>query len=247
MLNVAVCIPFGGSCEYRERNVKHVSAWIEDKHPCYSLFYGTSFREPFSPAEARNKAAASALETSNFDVLLFWDGDTIAHPSAITECVELAHDSNKLVFAANAHMYMDQLSTQRFINTGLMFPSPTDWPDTRPQFKASKQFDPKSIYRDPSGGILAVSQQLWRATGGYCDSLGGEDSYEDLVFYAQAQIFGEGVTRVDGISLHLWHPAAPRTAGANHKHYYQLVRMMKRADTKERARAYLAELGHVIA
>jgi len=243
MTSVAVCIPFGGDCEYRSRNVKHVTAWIEDHHPSYALFYGTSTREPFSPAEARNNAARDATQ---WDVLIFWDGDTIAHPDAITKAVDLAHDSNKLVFAADAHMYMDQLSTQRFIDTGLMFPCPTEWTDTKPQFRASKAFDPKSIYRDPSGGILAVSQQLWKATGGYCDSLGGEDSYEDLVFFAQCQIFGEGVTRVEGISLHLWHPSAQRKVGANHKHYYQLVRMMRRAEPQQRAREYLAQLGHVV-
>ena len=240
MIHVAVAIPFGGECEYRERNVKHVSTWIEQHHG-YPILYGTSDRDPFSPAQARNNAAAKC---DDWDVMLFWDGDTLAHPTAIVEAVELAYKSNKLVFCANAHMYMDRLSTQRFLNTGLLFPSPTDWPDTRPQFKVGNAFDPKSIYRNPSGGILAVSQQLWRKTGGYCDSLGGQDSYEDLVFFAQCQIFGEGVTRVDGISLHLWHPPAQRVQGVNHKHYYQLVRMMKRDNSKQRAREYLQALGH---
>lgn len=245
MTKIVVAIPFGGNCEYRSRNLKHVSAYIE-QHFGFPIFYGASDREPFSPAQARNNAVSKADE---FDVVLHWDGDTLVHPDAIWEAIELARSENKLVFAANAHMYMDQLSTQRYLDTGLMFPAPTDWPDTKPQYRSNgtaKQFDPKSLYRDPSGGVLAVSQQLWRATGGYCDSLGGEDSYEDLVFYAQCQIFGDGVTRAHGISLHLWHPSAQRIAGANHKHYYQLVRMMRRADTQARARDYLAQLGHVI-
>lgn len=244
-LLVKVAIPYGGTCEFRARNLKHVTAWI-DAHHGYDISVGTSDRTPFSPAQARNNAARTAGE---WDVLLHWDGDTIAHPDAIREAAELAATSNKLVFAANAHTYCDELSTQRFIDTGLWFPAPTDWPDTRTQYRAagsSKQFDPKSIYRDPSGGILAVSRELWDATGGYCDSLGGDDSYEDLVFFAQAQIFAAGITRVAGMQLHLWHPPAPRVRGANHHHYHQLVRIMARPNAKKCARDYLAQLGHTV-
>lgn len=233
-------IPFGSSgCEQRARNVKHVQAWIEQYHD-YPVFIGESNRDPFSPAQARNNGAAQA---GDWDVCLFWDADTLAHPDAVREAATLAADNNQVVFAANGHIYMDELSTQRFIHTGLMFPTPTDWPDTRRQ---RFQFDQGSVYRDPSGGILAVNRGLWTATGGYCDSLGGEDSHEDLVFFACAQIFGGGVTRVAGMQLHLYHPPAPRIKGANHRHYRQLVNMMGRPNTQQRARDYLAALGHVV-
>lgn len=243
-MRVVVVVPFGASgCEYRERNVKRVRAWIEEHHPDYPVFIGESDRDPFSPAQARNHGAKLADASAPWDVALFWDADTIVHPDAIREAIALAVDTDQLVFAANGHIYTDELSTQRFIDTGLMFPGPTDWPDTQRKRFA---FDEGSVYRDPSGGILVVSRKLWDATGGYCDSLGGEDSHEDLVFFAQCQIFGGGVTRVAGMQLHLYHPPAQRFRGVNHQHYHQLVRMMNHPHAQKRAREYLARLGHAV-
>lgn len=244
-MRVVVVLPFGdaddpGDC--RKRNLECVCGWLNKHHPEYPTFVGVSDRDPFSPAQARNYGANSASSiVPDWDVCLFWDADTIAHPDAIREAVALAKDTDQAVFAANGHIYMDELSTQRFIHTGLMFPGPTDWPDTQRKRFA---FDEGSVYRDPSGGILAVSRKLWDATGGYCDSLGGEDSHEDLVFFAQCQIFGGGVSRVAGMQLHLYHPPAPRIRGINHQHYHQLVRMMGGPHTQQRARTYLAHLGH---
>ena len=235
-----MCVPFRTDHAERQRNWEYVAQWIDRHHPGWPICLGSSDRDPFSPAQARNHAAVNA---GNWDVAVFWDSDSIAHPDAVRESVALADESGKLVIAGSGHIYMDELSTTRYLDTGLMFPQPTDWPDT-----ARKRFtyDDRSVYRDPCSGILAVSRRLWEQTGGYVDSLGGQDSHEDLIFWQQCILFGAGVTRVEGIKLHLWHPTAARAKGANHRHYHHLVALTKQPDGPERARAYLATLGHEV-
>lgn len=238
-MRVVVCAPFGTDHAERQRNWDYVQTWIKQHHN-WDIYEGGSDRDPFSPAQARNQAAASA---GDWDVALFWDTDSIAHPDAIRETVTLAADTDKLVIAGSGHTYMDELSTERFLATGLMFPQPTDWADTKRQ---RFTFDDRSVYRDPCSGILAVTRRLWEQTGGYVDSLGGQDSHEDLIFWQQAVLFGAGVTRVAGMKLHLHHPTANRRRGANHRHYQHLVSLTGRADAQTRARTYLADLGHTV-
>lgn len=238
-MRVVVLVPFGTDHAERQRNWDYVRAWIGDKHG-WKIYVGSSDRDPFSPAQARNHAVAVA---GPWDVAVFWDSDSIAHPDAVREAVTLAADTDKLVIAGSGHTYMDELSTYRFLATGLMFPQPTDWPDThRKRFT----FDERSIYRDPCSGIFAVSRKLWQQTGGYVDSLGGQDSHEDLVFYAQCQIFGAGVTRVEGMALHLHHPTAARVKGVNNALYRQLVAVMGKPDAQRKARTLLAQFGHLV-
>lgn len=240
-VRVVVCVPFRSmGCEYRERNWKYVRSWWARHHPEYPLYIGTSDRDPFSPAQARNNAAR---EAGDWDVAIFADADTLTHPDSVREAVTLAADIDKMVIISNGHIYTDELSTQRFLDTGLMFPTPTDWPDTRRQ---RFTFDERSVYRDPCSGVLAVSKTLWGKTGGYVDSLGGQDAFEDLVFYAQCQIFGAGVTRVEGMALHLHHPTAARVKGVNNALYRQLVAVMGKPDAQRKARTLLAQFGHLV-
>lgn len=234
-----VLVPFGTDHAERQRNWDYVRAWIGEKHG-WKIYIGSSDRDPFSPAQARNRAAAVA---GPWDVAVFWDSDSIAHPDAIREAVRTATDTNKLVIAGTGHCYMDELSTERFLATGLMFPEPTDWPDTKRQ---RFTYDPRSVYRDPCSGIFAVTRTLWEQTGGYVDSLGGQDSHEDLIFWQQCIVFGQGVTRVAGMKLHLYHPTANRVKGDNHRHYHRLVEMTRHPHAQHLARNYLAELGHSV-
>lgn len=234
-----VLVPFGTDHAERQRNWDYVRAWIGEKHG-WKIYVGSSDRDPFSPAQARNRAAAVA---GHWDVAVFWDSDSIAHPDAIREAVRTATDTNKLVIAGSGHTYMDELSTTRFLATGLMFPEPTDWPDTKRQ---RFTYDPRSVYRDPCSGIFAVTRTLWEQTGGYVDSLGGQDSHEDLIFWQQAVLFGAGVTRVAGMKLHLHHPTANRVRGDNQRHYQHLVKLTGRPNAQAMARTYLHQLGHTV-
>jgi glycosyltransferase involved in cell wall biosynthesis len=234
-MRVAVVLPFGSmGCFYRDRNYRYMLTWLAEHHPQWPVFTGTSDRDPFSPAQARNNGAALA---GDWDVIVFWDADTLAHPDAVLEAVRRAAADPVMVIAGDSHIYTDQLSADRYLATGLMFP--------KPRGDATKPFGNQGIYRQPCSGILAVGRELWTATGGYIDSLGGEDSHEDLAFFQQCGIFGDGVEWVEGIQIHIWHPPARRSNGHNYRVWKKLAGM-KRLGLVSQAREYLATLGHCV-
>jgi len=240
-MHVAVVIPFGSmGCAYRERNYQHIRTWIATHHPDWPVFLGTSDRDPFAPAQARNDGARKA---GHWDVLLYWDADSLVHPDAARDAVDRAYNEDVMALACDSHIYTDQQSADRYLDTGLMFP--------RPRGDSTKPFNNEGIYRRPCSGVFAVGRPLWQATGGYIDSLGGEDSHEDLAFFQQCGIFGSGVVWCDGIQVHLWHPPAPRVNGRNHAVWKTLAGIKQeqaflgRERMQQRARSYLAtSLGH---
>ena len=239
-MRVTFCVPYrGGDDEYRDRNWKCVRQWLDTHHSGWPIVMGTDTGEPFNPARARNDAAKKA---GDWDVAVFVDSDTLVHPETMREAVQLAADTDQMVIAGNAKIYMDAGSTQLFLDTGLMFPTPTDWPDTRRQ---RFTFDDKSVYRDPCSGVVVVSRPVWEATGGYLHNADPNDSYEDLIFFACCEIFA-GLTRTPGMQLHLWHPAAQRYRGANHRTYQRLQQIKRRPHAQQLARDYLTELGHKV-
>ena len=58
-MKVVVCVPFGTDHAERERNWAYVRSWLTLHHD-WPIHVGTSDRDPFSPAQARNAAAAAA-------------------------------------------------------------------------------------------------------------------------------------------------------------------------------------------
>lgn len=234
-LSVTVVVPFGSmGCRHRERNYLHILDWVGRHHPGWPVVTGSSDRDPFSPAQARNNGAAAAGD--GWDVVVFWDADTLAHPDAVNEAVRRAHADPVMVLAGDSHIYTDELSADRYLLSGLMFPKPRG-DNTQP-------FGKEGIYRRPCSGILAVGRELWTATGGYIDSLGGEDSHEDLAFFQQCQIFGDGVEWVAGIQVHLWHPPAVRSPGRNHQVWQRLASLRRQQADKDLVRDYLGTLWH---
>lgn len=220
-MKVVVLVPFSsGSCEYRVRNWKYVQHWIRSCHP-WPITVGEAPHAPgrfFPIAKARNNAARAA---GSWDVAVFWDSDTLAHPDTVAEAVRAVQDSHKTQWlASDAHTYMDEVSTGRFLDTDKMFPFPRG--------DRTHPFNKEGIYRRPCSGIFAVHRELWEATGGYVEALQGNDSHEDLVFLQMCRIFGDGTGWIEGMQLHLWHPPAPRTNGANHRLWQDLARISTR-------------------
>jgi len=238
-VRVVICVPLGtGSCEYRAQNWKIVRQYLETHHPDFPIFLGGSDREPFSPAQARNNAAKQA---GDWDVAVFVDSDTFVHPDCLREAISVATTENRMVIAGDGKIYADQHSSRQYIDTGLFFPAPTDWPDTR---RARTEYDPKSVYRDPCSGVVVVPRPAWEATGGYVDSLSGGDSFEDLVFWGCCEIFGGGMNRTAGVQLHLWHPVAQRYKGVNYRLYQQLNKARRHPNATAMARSLLTPFGH---
>lgn len=207
-----------------------VKNWISQNYD-YPVFVGDSDGE-FSRSAARNNAARAA---GDWDVAIFHDSDTIAHPDAVAQAIDMAAHSMQMVVTADSHMYCDQPSSQRIRDSGVpMFPRPDS-------------FDDRGIYQRPCSGIVAVNRDLFAKTGGYVESLAGY-GYEDLVFLQQCGIFGDGNTWVPGhINLHLWHEPSTRNqhTDRNRQVWNTLTRYRRRRDP-DGARHYLSTLGHFV-
>jgi hypothetical protein len=206
-----------------------VRDWIAQNYD-YPIFTADSDGQEFSSAQARNRCAAAA---GDWDVALIHDTDTIAHPDAVAQALELAASTNKMVLTADAHMYCDQPSSDRILASG------------NPAFARPASFDKHGIYERPCGGVLAISRDTLATVGGYIESQHGW-GYEDLCLLQMLGIFAGGNTWVPGhINLHLWHEPAPRDAQtqANKRAWQELTILRRRAD-RDGARRYLAGLGH---
>lgn len=227
-MRVVVLTPYRPADRSRERVWRWVRGWIDGYG--YPVVVGDSDGAVFSRAQARNNAARLA---GDWDVAVFHDADTIAHPAAVAEAVEAAANSRRMVVAGDAHMYCDRASSERIMaGDGLAFARPAS-------------FDEHGIYERPCSGVFAVSRTLFDAVGGYVESLAGW-GYEDLAFLQCCGLFGGGNTWVSGhITLHLWHEPARRDArtAANQAVWTRLARHRARRDAAG-AREYLASLGH---
>lgn len=206
-----------------------VRGWIADNYG-FPVFTADSDGAVFSAAQARNRAAALA---GDWDVALFHDADTFAHPVAVERAVKLAASSSKMVVSADSHMYCDKASTNRMLSSG-------DAAFARPA-----SFDNRGVYERPCSGIVAVGRDTFEAVGGYVESLEGW-GYEDLVFLQCCNLFAGGHTWVDGhINLHLWHEPSPRDQQSRrNEHVWKMLANYRRLGNVPAARKYLAGLGH---
>lgn len=229
-MRTVILTPYRASVE-REPVWRFVQGWMADNYS-YPLFVSDSDSEPFSPAQARNRAAFSAAD---WDVALVHDADTIAHPEAVRYAVAEAAASMRQVFAADSHMYCDPRSSQRIVDCGV------------PAFARPVSFDDRGVYGRPSGGVFAVSRRLWDAVGGYVENLTAW-GFEDLVFLQCCGLFGEGHTYVPGhITYHLWHPPSPPTADTRfNEQVWRTVTDFRIHRNRDGARHFLAGMGHSV-
>lgn len=213
----------------RDANWRFVQQWIADHYPM--PVYVGDHDGSFSPSRARDDAARQA---GGWDVAVFHDADTIAHPDAITQAISMAADSMQMVVAGDKHMYCTPESSQQVMASMSLDPAQPD-------------DDGRGLYERPCSGVFAVSRQLWEATGGYVASLHGY-GYEDLVFLQQCGIFGRGNTWVPNHTTHhMWHPPAERTNDTkNNKRVWRQLTRYRVARDRNGARQYLASLGHKV-
>lgn len=185
------------------------------------------------PGEARNLAAQAA---GDWDVLLFADADTLAHPDAIRTAIEGAHREDRMVICGDSHMYMSEASSNRILGGSEWFCRPAD-------------FTNNSIYAKPCSGVFAVPRRLYERIGGYPGV--GPHGQEDQIWFELCRIFNGQVAWVaDHITLHLWHPPARRDASTpearrNYRIWQQLAKF-RGPQAQEQARALLATVGHQI-
>lgn len=230
IVNIVVLVPRRPDQGRRDQIWGFTRWWIERHYPL-PVFEADSDGRQFSVAQARNRAAAAA---GDWDIAIFHDADTIAHPAAIETAIEIAARSDQIVVAGDSHMYCDHASSDRILAGGPLFPRPDS-------------FGKNGIYQRPCSGVFAVNRHLWDTVGGYVESLRGW-GFEDLVFLQTCGLFGAGNTWVpDHITLHLWHEPAPRTDDTSHNRvvWQRLAAFRRRRDIAG-ARAYLTRLGHTL-
>ncbi|QDH91818.1 glycosyltransferase [Mycobacterium phage Phrappuccino] len=229
-MRTVICTPYRSVDARRDRLWEFTRGWIADHYP-YEVFVG-DHDGPFSRARARNLAAAAA---GDWDIAIFHDADTLAHPEAIEEAIDMAAATNRMVVAGDSFMYVNEFSTNRILDSGV------------PMFARPASFDEHGIYSLPCSGVFAVSRKLFDAVGGYVENLHGW-GYEDLIFLTSCGIFGEGNAWVPHhILLHLWHEPSPRTADTarNKALWEQLANIRNREDTAA-AVEFLTALGHEV-
>jgi len=227
-VTIAILMPYRSDGGRRAQLYSFVRTWIRDNYD-YPVYVGDTDGE-FNRGRARNAAAAAA---GDWDVGIFHDADTIAHPQAVEEAIDLALITGKMVVAADAYMYTSEGSTNRILSSG------------SPAFARPVSLDGGGIIARPCSGVVVVTRELYDAVGGYIETFDGW-GFEDLIFLTSCGIWGNGNTWVsDHILIHLWHSPAVKDARteANERHWRQLVALQGDAD---RAAAFLRGLGHTV-
>lgn len=237
-MKVAILVPRREDYGRRDEIWSWVRAWLGTHHPDWPIYEGRDDSEVFSMAKARNNAARLA---GDWDVGLIMDADTIGPPDVVEDAVQRARRSLNLVVAGNTRMCMDLDSSNRIMDSGIWFPQPEG------NLSKTGTGASDSIYGEPSSGVMAISRQLWDATGGYVESMSGW-GYEDLVFLAQANLFGDGVVWMPrGILLHFWHPRSRLTDDTerNYKIWQHIGGLAAHENGRDLVARYLSEeLGH---
>lgn len=172
--------------EYRRRNWTYNRKRWEEMlgWPIYEGHYDD---EPFSLARASNRAAAAAGDWKvafyvGADFLL--ESETQAH-----EAVALALKHNRLCFAHDILIHMEEDETEALISNGPLA-TPLSAAERRP---------------NTFSGALAVTRDIWDKVGGFDPRFVGW-GWDDLAFWAACCALSPGFNRARGTAFHLWHP-----------------------------------------
>lgn len=214
-------------------NATRDRAWTFVQQWWHEQGYATAEGHHPGPGEARKLAAENA---GDWDVLVFADADTIAHPEAVELAAHRALTEDRMVIAADSHMYLSRESSERIMNGGPWFCRPTTL--TRDH-----------CYAKPCSGVFAVPRTLWDRIGGYPGL--GAHGQEDQVWFELCRIFDGTPTWTAGhITMHFWHtPAARDETHPEARRNYQLWRSLAKLrgpTAQHQARDLMARHGHVI-
>jgi hypothetical protein len=177
---------------------------------------------PFNAAAARNAAAA---QSSEWDVAVFVDADTIViDPAPVIKAVAVANQTGHMVRPWNRYWMLDEAGTERFLTTG-----------KRPAATRGLRSG------QANGGVNVVPRVLWDKVGGYDERFRGWGS-EDTAFHLACRVLG-GYRELAGEVYHLWHPiSADRSAGdPGFQANVALRRRYEQARRPSAMRALLAE------
>lgn len=194
-MTLSVIIPWRDSgCDWRMKSVR----WLVERYdllfPDIELILGgVDMTGPFNRSAARNEAIAEARG----DVLLIADADTVFQPDQIETGLDALEQGAPWVIPYSLGRYYN-LSADETIRT---------WREAPDAVIAEP--DDHRLYEhkiDSWAGMLLVSRENYDKVGGYDERFKGW-GYEDNAFRAALDHHVGPHQRVDGYTLHLWHPA----------------------------------------
>lgn len=159
--------------------------------------------DPINRAAARNAAAAfNADGAPPWEVAVFADADVMVDKAwQVHTAIWQARRTGHLVYAHTWRAGFGPEVTQRIVEGD----SPQQW------LAARDEWDINTF-----SSCYAVPRALWDAVGGFDDRFVGW-GFEDLAFMHACRTLA-GVSRVEGVVYHLWHPR-PREAQEGQRHY----------------------------
>lgn len=199
--------------DYRESRVPVIVARRDDKgnrdriwrmlkrdywlyNEVFKIYEGYQGVGPFNRAAGLNMAARMA---GNWDVALFVDSDAYVPAKQITEALNKARETGKLVSAFTRVVELNQDASEDMLADS--------------KLKMTHNEAEVERYRtEPiltQSLILAVPRALFERVHGFDENFVGWGG-EDNAFWKACQIAGGEVLRVDGDVYHIWHEIAPR-------------------------------------
>lgn len=181
-MNPEVIIPYGGADIYRLDCLTTVLCFYADGFPDWPIRVAPG-PLPFNRARVVNEA----VRTSDAEIVVMNDADTLASAEQVREAVRLAEEAPGFVWAYTLYLRLGRTVTEQSRDWRDALTAPADW----------------GMVNAGSQGCSAVRRDWFLQLGGLDERFAGW-GYEDLEFNARADATGTS-RRVPGELRHLWH------------------------------------------
>jgi hypothetical protein len=202
-LRTVILVPYRPDSDRRDRLWNFTRSWLEQHHPDYPIYLGSSPDGPFNRSAAINHAAKDAGE---WDVAVICDSDTVVPPAQLDKAIRDAHETGLLASALTKVVELSKKSTNR-----LLADSQTDIL-TLNKIRTRRKEDMTQ------SSAIAVPRTLWDAIGGFDEGFCGWGCEDNAFWIAATLLGGAGrgrptggePLRVNGAAYHLWHEKASK-------------------------------------
>lgn len=210
-MHVVVGVPFrDGGCHHRAAAWRRVSSHLD------GLPFPTVVADDGGEIFSRGASLNQVFTTTDADVVIGMDADTLVPLERLTEAADLAAEAPGLVQPFDEWVYVGRQETIRVLNSSL-----SPW-------KAKGQWRcPVSPTVPCLGTCNVLSRETWELAGGWLSGFRGWGC-EDIAFHHQAATLAGPLRRLPGPAVHLYHPktgkyAAEGTIAANSALMHQVA------------------------
>lgn len=202
-MRTVILVPYRSDGGRRDRLWEFTHSWLQQHHPDYPIYVGTSPDGPFNRSAAINDAARAA---GGWDVAVICDSDTVVPPIQFEKAICDAHETGRLASALTKVVELSRKSTDRLLA------------DKETEIRTLGRVRTRRKEDLTQSSILAVPRTLWDAIGGFDEEFCGWGC-EDNAFWIAATLLGAArdggnargePLRVHGAAYHLWHEKASK-------------------------------------